>query len=229
MNRIKNYITLLSLLVLSYGCTKTMSSGSKNNLFEKPAQIQLIHASPERAGIKIWVNDSTMQAVGNYYKSNTHYMDIPKGYSKFELKLSKTEVLLFSDYIDILPGAKYSIFASDSQKHFTAFLTKDDQLPVQENMAQLRIVNILSTNESIEVELDDSFLFEDIKFKSTSSYQYFAPGQKNLSIRNSRSSSFIIKNVLVYLDPGVIYTLYVNGFTNQIGTYAPDAILVVNH
>jgi hypothetical protein len=96
-------------------------------------------------------------------------------------------------------------------------------------MAQLRIVNCLSTNECINATSENIYFFNNIKFKHATNYQYFSAGEKKISITNSYNHATIIENALVYLDPGVIYTLYVNGFSNQSGTYSPDAILVVNH
>lgn len=96
-------------------------------------------------------------------------------------------------------------------------------------MAQLRIVNTLSTNESISLESDNTLIFYDIKYKKASSYQYLNPGSKTFTIRNSQTNAALLEHVLTYVDPGVVYTLYVNGFTNRRGTYAPDAILVVNN
>jgi hypothetical protein len=96
-------------------------------------------------------------------------------------------------------------------------------------MAQVRIVNTLSTNEPISLESENILLFYDVKYKKASSYQYVNPGSKTFTIRNTQTNAPLLEHVLTYVDPGVVYTLYVNGFSNRTGTYAPDAILVVNN
>jgi hypothetical protein len=229
MKPLQTLVNVLILALILSSCTKTTIVINKNDVAKKSSYIQLVHASPNVKGITIWLNDSTQQKIGQYYKSNAHYIQIPVGLTKVEIKLSREEKTLFSSYEEILPATKYSIYASDSQKNFSAFITIDEPLPIKENLAQLRIVNCLSTNESIDVELENAVNFSETKFKNASPYQYVEPGSKNLKIRNSTKNTNILQNILIYLDPGVVYTLYVNGFTNQTGTYAPDAILVVNH
>ena len=219
----------LLLFFLFSSCTKTSIVNDQHDLTKKPSYIQLVHASPEVSGITLWLNDSTQQLIGKFYKSNAQYIQTPVGPTKVEIKLSLEDKTLFSTYKEILPGTKYSIYASDSQKNFTAFFTKDEPLPFKKDMAQLRIVNTLSTNESISLESENAIIFYDIKYKKASPYQYFNPGSKTFTIRNSQTNTPLLEHVLTYVDPGVVYTLYVNGFTNRTGTYAPDAILVVNN
>jgi len=219
----------LLLFFLFSSCTKTNVVNDRNDVTKKPSYIQLVHASPEVSGITLWLNDSTQQLIGQFYKSNAQYRQTPVGPTKVELKLSLEVKTLFSTYEEILPGTKYSIYASDSQKNFTAFITKDQPLPFKKDKAQVRIVNSLSTNEPISLESENALLFSDIKYKKASPYQYVNPGSKTFTIRNTQTNAIILENILKYADPGVTYTLYVNGFTNRTGTYAPDAILVVNN
>jgi len=219
----------LLLFFLFSSCTKTTIVNDRNDVTKKPSYIQLVHASPEVSGITLWLNDSTQQLIGKFYKSNAQYIQTPVGPTKVEIKLSLEDKTLFSTYKEMLPGTKYSIYASDSQKNFTAFFTKDEPLPFKKDMAQVRIVNTLSTNEPISLEAENILLFYDVKYKNASSYQYVNPGDKTFTIRNTQTNAPLLAHVLTYLDPGVTYTLYVNGFTNRTGTYAPDAILVVNN
>ena len=230
----KNYLLFpaifFSILLSLNACEKSKTSCYVNYNTQSISQIQLVHAAHNTKGIRIWIDDSTMQQVGNYFKSNTHYMNVTPGNRKVDIKLSKTNEVLSSMQQEILPGKKYSLYALDSQNKFTSLLIPDERLPDDEKRAQLRIVNILSTNEIIKVEMDKMKIFNPLNFKSATAYQYFTPGEKRISIYNDNDKeSKILDNVLIYLDPGVVYTLYINGFANAVGTYGPDAILVVNH
>lgn len=226
MKIIFNYILFICILCF-ISCTKLVTTYPTTN--QNLSQMQLMHASPNVKGIRIWIDDTTEQQVGNYFKSNSHYLNINPGKRKIEVKLYTTDESIFVETKEIKPDAHYSLFASDSQGNFDAFIIEDNHLPIKKDMAQLRIVNCLSTNECINATSENIYFFNNIKFKHATNYQYFSAGEKKISITNSYNHATIIENALVYLDPGVIYTLYVNGFSNQSGTYSPDAILVVNH
>ncbi|HOZ52344.1 MAG TPA: DUF4397 domain-containing protein [Chitinophagaceae bacterium] len=227
------YILIFILSILLFSCSKSKLQNSNTTNIENStnenSQVQLIHASPGIIGIKMWYDDNMLQEVGNYYKSNSHYLNIPSGKRKLDLKLSKSNDLLFSISRELKPNSKYSYFATDTKGKFTGLLVQDDILPLNPDKAQLRIVNILSNDENIDLNFENGIKITNIKEKSATNYQYFEKGSFNLSITNSIDKSTIIKNVLIYLDPGVVYTLYVNGFTNKTGSMGADAILVVNH
>ena len=235
----KNYLLYPAIILFIFmslnACVKSKTTciDDKMNVdhdtIERFSKIQLIHAAPNTKGIKIWIDDTTTFQVGYYFKSNTAYLDILPGNRKVEIKRSKTVETLYTINQDILPQTKYSIFALDSQNTFTGLLIKDEPLPIDQKKAQLRIVNLLSTNETIITEFDNTNLFNPINFKSASPYEYVTPGVRFVSFyKDNNQKSKILEHVLINLDPGAVYTLYINGFTNAIGTYAPDAILVVN-
>lgn len=138
-------------------------------------------------------------------------------------------MLLASYDNQLKPNEYYSLFATcDSLYNFIPLLIQDKPLPNDASKAQLRIVNILSTAESIEVTLSNQRV-EQLNNRQNSPYRYYAPGQLTLSVRNSRNQSVILKNVLLPLDAGRNYTLYINGFSNQTDAFGADAILMVNH
>lgn len=221
---------LLSILIIHFSaCTKQTTCTKAPIPENKPGYVQLIHACPALPGIKLWQGESSLQSVGNYYKSNTHYIPVNSGPVAFSVKRSANNLLLASYENQLTPNKYYSLFATcDSLYNFIPLLIPDNPLPNDDSKAQLRIVNILSTAESIEVSSSDQTL-ELLDARQGSPYKYYHPGQLTLSVKNSRTSSVILKNVLLSLDAGRNYTLYINGFTNQAGAFGADAILMVNH
>lgn len=221
---------LLSILIIHFSaCTKQTTCTKAPIPENKPGYVQLIHACPALPGIKLWQGESSLQSVGNYYKSNTHYIPVNSGPVAFSVKRSANNLLLASYENQLTPNKYYSLFATcDSLYNFIPLLIPDNPLPNDDSKAQLRIVNILSTAESIEVSSSDQTL-ELLDARQGSPYKYYHPGQLTLSVKNSRTSSVILKNVLLSLDAGRNYTLYINGFTKQTGAFGADAILMVNH
>lgn len=221
---------LLSILIIHFSaCTKQTTCTKAPIPENKPGYVQLIHACPALPGIKLWQGESSLQSVGNYYKSNTHYIPVNSGPVAFSVKRSANNLLLASYENQLTPNKYYSLFATcDSLYNFIPLLIPDNPLPNDDSKAQLRIVNILSTAESIDVSSSDQTL-ELLDARQGSPYKYYHPGQLTLSVKNSRTSSVILKNVLLSLDAGRNYTLYINGFTKQTGAFGADAILMVNH
>jgi hypothetical protein len=220
---------LAFLMILFSACTKNTTCSKAPLPENKPGFVQLIHACPALPGIKLWQGESSLQSVGNYYKSNTHYIPVIAGPVAFSVKRSANNLLLASYDNQLMPNEYYSLFATcDSLYNFIPLLIQDKPLPNDDSKAQLRIVNILSTAESIEVTLSDKSV-EQMDARQNSPYRYYSPGQLTLSVKNSRNNSSILKNVLLSLDAGRNYTLYINGFSNQTGAFGADAILMVNH
>ncbi len=221
---------LLSILIIHFSaCTKQTTCTKAPIPENKPGYVQLIHACPALPGIKLWQGESSLQSVGNYYKSNTHYIPVNSGPVAFGVKRSANNLLLASYDNQLIANKYYSLFATcDSLYNFIPLLIPDNPLPNDDSKAQLRIVNILSTAESIEVSSSDQTL-ELLDARQGSPYKYYHPGQHTLTVKNSRTSSVILKNVLLSLDAGRNYTVYINGFTKQTGAFGADAILMVNH
>ena len=221
---------LLSILIIQFSaCTKQTTCSKVPIPENKPGFVQLIHACPNLPGIKLWQGELALQSVGNYYKSNTHYIPVNSGPFALSVKRSANNLLLASYDNQLTPNKYYSLFATcDSLYNFIPLLIQDNPLPNDNSKAQLRIVNILSSAESIEVSSSDQNL-EQLDTRQGSPYKYYNPGQLTLTVKNSQTGSFILKNVLLSLDAGRNYTLYINGFTKQTGAFSADAILMVNH
>jgi hypothetical protein len=228
----KNFvrISLIVCMLTAISCHKKSEVPTQTNNANSNAKIQFVHTAPNTIGLKMWFDNFTLQEVGNYYKSNSHYIDLAPGERRLAIKYAKTDEQLFSTNATIDAGQHYSLYACDSQGKFTGALFTDKALPTNAEKAQLRIVNVLSTTEPIHAFMNDNLIFNNVDFKTATEYKYFTPGEKLVTIQNGgRANEKMLENILVYLDPGVIYTLFINGYTNKVGTYAPDAILVVNH
>jgi hypothetical protein len=192
------------------------------------SKIQVVHAAPGTSGIKLWQNGSTAQDVGRYYKSNTHYFPIQAGYTKLDIKRSSNNIPLTSLSTTLVPGAHYSLFVCDSPSRLTPVLVQDQPLPMREDKAQLRIVNLLSSGESIDLMLNEDAFFKNVVYKGASSYVYVEPGAIKFMLRQSGSMKSLIPNLEYWLDAGSIYTIYVNGFSYLTGAAGTDAILMAN-
>lgn len=226
--RIQTILSLSSML-LFFACQKESKHHSNATLettFE--SKIQFLHASPGTAGIKLWQDQKSLLSVGRYYKGNTYYFPIKAGTSTIELKDSKSDFFLSSLSANFEPGAQYSLIACDSFSRITPFLIKDNPLTVIEDKAQVRIVNVLSSGESIDLTLNENKLFNNISYLSGSDYLYLDAGEFQCQILKSLGSKSLTPKFTYVFDAGKTYTIYVNGFSYLTGASGTDAIVLVN-
>lgn len=226
----RNVLFGFSIICL-LSCTRnTIIIQNSDQIVEDPrsSKIQLIHASPGTAGIKLWQNNTTQQSVGNYYKSFTQYFPIQTGGTQLNIKRSSTNMLLNSFPADIKEGSLYSLFVCDSPSRITPVLLSDKPLPTKFDRAQIRFVNILSSGESLDLLLNQNTLFKKIAYKNASVYAYVGSGVINCSIKINENGKNLISNITYSLDAGKNYTIFVNGFSSLTGASGADAILMTN-
>jgi hypothetical protein len=228
MHPLKNIhlVLLISCLLGFISCSK--NSAHPETVEESDTRIQLIHASPGTAGIKLWQDNTFFQAVGYYYKSNSYYFPLASGPCELAIRHSKTDALLTSVSANLQQGARYSLFVCDSPSRITPVLVMDSPLPVRSDKAQIRLVNILSSGESLNLLLNNENKISALAYKNASNYQYIDPGVISCQILNSSNANALTPSFVYAFDAGKTYTIYVNGFSFLTGAAGTDAIIVVN-
>jgi hypothetical protein len=151
----QKYFTLIACLLLLVSCNKKPATTQESVSLESASSIQFVHAATNTIGLRMWFDDVPVQPVGNYYKSNSHYTPIAVGDRKLDIKFAKSNEQLFTLHTNIKKNQKYSLFACDSVGVFKGLLLTDNPLPNNADMAQLRIVNVLSTNEKINATINN--------------------------------------------------------------------------
>lgn len=227
----RHLLFVLSMICL-LSCTRNtiIIQNSEQNIEEDPrsSKIQLIHASPGTAGIKLWQNNATELSVGRYYKSFTQYFPIKTGSTQFDIKRSSTNMLLNSFPAVIKEGSLYSLFVCDSPSRITPVLIYDNPLPTKSDQAQIRFVNILSSGESLDCVIKQNTVFKGIDYKNASEYIYTSPGVLTASVKISASGKTLLSDILFSLDAGKNYTIFVNGFSSLTGASGADALIMTN-
>jgi hypothetical protein len=226
----RNLLFIFSLISL-LSCTKNTNITQNPKQIEvdsRTSKIQLIHASPGTAGIKLWQNNATELLVGRYYKSFTQYFPIQAGNTQFNLKRSSTNMLLNSFPAVIKEGSLYSLFVCDSPARLTPVLIYDNPLPTKSDQAQIRFVNILSSGESLDCVIKQTTFFKGIDYKNASEYMYTSPGLLTASVKLSASGKTLLPDILFSLDAGKNYTIFVNGFSYLTGASGADALIMTN-
>jgi hypothetical protein len=226
----RNLLFIFSLISL-LSCTKNTNIAQNPKQIEvdsRASKIQLIHASPGTAGIKLWQNNATELLVGRYYKSFTQYFPIQAGNTQFNLKRSSTNMLLNSFPAVIKEGSLYSLFVCDSPARLTPVLIHDNPLPTKSDQAQIRFVNILSSGESLDCVIKQTTFFKGIDYKNASEYMYTSPGLLTASVKLSDSGKTLLSDILFSLDAGKNYTIFVNGFSYLTGASGADALIMTN-
>jgi hypothetical protein len=226
----RSFFVLLWVLFAS-ACTRTTIIIQNPPITKEDTQtprIQLIHASPGTAGIKLWQNNATSFTTGYYYKSFTQYFPIEAGNTQLEIKRSSNKNLLLSFPATINESTLYSLFICDSLSRITPVLISDKPLPKQSDKAQIRFVNILSSGEPLNFVLQQNNLFQDVTYKNASDYVYVDPGVVQCAVTYANSGNSLISNITYALDAGKNYTVFVNGFSFLTGPSGADALIMTN-
>ena len=225
------YILFVFSIICLLSCTRNttvIQNPEQGESDARTSKIQLIHAAPGTAGIKLWQNNATELSVGRYYKSFTQYFPIQSGSTQFDLKRSSTNMLLNSFPAVIKEGSLYSLFICDSPSRLTPVLIYDNPLPTKSDLAQIRFVNILSSGESLDCVIKQNTLFKGIDYKNASEYMYTSPGVVTATVKISASGKTLLSDIIYSLDAGKNYTIFVNGFSSLTGASGPDALIMTN-
>ena len=214
------YILFVFSIICLLSCTRNtivIQNPEQGESDARTSKIQLIHAAPGTAGIKLWQNNATELSVGRYYKSFTQYFPIQSGSTQFDLKRSSTNMLLNSFPAVIKEGSLYSLFICDSPSRLTPVLIYDNPLPTKSDLAQIIQIATHVSKEPF------AMYFSSIK-KDT--LLISAEGEYNLS--EPILPRYLARKAVNLLKKGELKTSEGNHHTMLYGEFAVEIVNWIN-
>lgn len=253
-NKIFSIVTLATLTFLVASC------GDETNSFQSitpvsGARIKFVHASPDIAGIDIYVNDKKFSGVntsppaapalltyGNSFPSTAEYATLPAGKAKIGVVVPSLNVTAIATDLTVEEGKYYSVFATGIAPNY-APLVLEDKLPVPAGKTIfVRVVNLIPNSTTAEFTVNGQTIATGVAFKNTDNAFYSVP--IDAFSAGTISVPFIVKvlggiapviNTTVsqtLVIPGKVYTVFARGVVTTDATnptkYAPSTIISVN-
>jgi hypothetical protein len=182
----------------------------------QPAQIRILHASPNTPAADIYVNGQRI--VQNItFKQHSNYISLPQGQYRIDVYPTSTQSApLFSAIVPAMGGYIYTIAAAgDIAKLQLLSFVDSTYLPY--GKAKLRFIHLSPDAPAVDLVMKDSdILFANVPFKQATEFLEVSSGSAELEVHVTG-----MKNVILSLPDDVkveankIYNIYAIGFTNK--------------
>jgi hypothetical protein len=182
----------------------------------QPAQIRILHASPNTPAADIYVNGQRI--VQNItFKQHSNYIPLPQGQYRIDVYPTSTQSApLFSAIVPAMGGYIYTIAAAgDIAKLQLLSFVDSTYLPY--GKAKLRFIHLSPDAPAVDLVMKDSdILFANVPFKQATEFLEVSSGSAELEVHVTG-----MKNVILSLPDDVkveankIYNIYAIGFTNK--------------
>jgi hypothetical protein len=197
--------------------------------------VNVINATTDT--INFYVNGTRQNDLSNIYPSGAiGYLNIATGSQTYQVKKSRTGILLFDLPYKLDTSTYYSIFVAGETAD-KAFLTVDSlsaagaklDSDATSTTCMIRFVNAAPTVGSLNVNVGkgDTVNLTNCAFKYAGSFTQIKQGQKEVKIYLAGSSIPKIDTTLT-LTAGSIYTLFTQGKTTGTGTGVFSVSLIIN-
>jgi hypothetical protein len=222
----------LSLGVLMLGVTGCSDSDNPVASNPAPAQVLIVHASPDAPGVDIFVDNGQPAAVSNLqFLSNTGYVPVPAGVRNVRVKLNATTDTVINANLTLVSGTYYSVFAVDSASKVTALVLEDDLTAPAAGKAHLRFVHLSPNAPNVDIALTGGGVIGglgNVPFKEARGFLPLGAGTYDLEVRVAGTSNVALPLPGITLEAGKIYTVYAKGFLGGANAQALGAAIIVN-
>jgi len=121
---------LSALALVAVAVVTTACSDDDNNPVAQtpaPAQVLVVHASPNAPAVDIVVDNSTPAAVsGLAFPANTGYVGLGAGTRNVKVNVANTATTVINADLTLQAGKNYSVFAIDSVSSIEPLVLEDD-------------------------------------------------------------------------------------------------------
>lgn len=181
----------------------------------QPAQIRILHASPNTPAVDIYVNGQRI--VQNItFKQHSNYVSLPQGQYRIDVYPTSTQSApLFSAIVPAMGGYIYTIAAAgDIAKLQLLSFADGTYLPY--GKAKIRFTHLSPDAPAIDLAMKDSdILFANVPFKQATEFLEVSPGGADLDVHVAGMKNVILSLSDVKVEANKIYNIYAIGFTNK--------------
>lgn len=200
-------------------------SGSHVVPNEQPANVRILHASPDASNVDVYIN-GTRILKDFPYKKVTDYLPLPQGTYQIDIYPAGTQVsTLFSRKIHVENGKLYTV-AAVGMGRSKALVTYEDHPMVPHGEAKLRIVHISPNTTEVDVAVKHGdVIFPNIAYRKATDYLGVTPMNIDLEVRLAGTNEVVLTIPNVDLKPNNVYSLYIIGLAN--GEPALEAAILI--
>jgi hypothetical protein len=226
---VKNIVTYIKILVLVVLTGISLTSCKKNgDIIVPQALTELNTINANSYAINVYQNGTRLNNLGSIGAGGqSTYFAVAAGTQQYQLKRASPDSpdYLMDFPLSLDPNKKYSLFVAGETADRKVVI-EDKRLNSSGTQAMIRFVNTLPGTDNLDVTIG-STSYTNTVFKSDSPYSYINPGDHNLKIYRTGSTTPVIDQN-INLSAGTIYTIFTVGTLTGTGANKLTAKMILN-
>jgi hypothetical protein len=182
-----------------------------------PANVRVVHASPDAPAVDILVNDTIRVFADVAFGEATDYASVPA--NVYNVKVVPAGAPPSSAVIDgdlnLFFNTDYTVVAVDSVSNITPLVLVDSNEPAPFQSSRLRFVHASLDAPAVDIKIiDGPFLFQNVEFKGVGDYVTVPSGIYSLEVRVAGTDTVALEIPGVYFERGTTYTAFATGLVS---------------
>ncbi|PLR77254.1 hypothetical protein CU633_11975 [Bacillus sp. V3-13] len=191
------------------------TAGTPGNSMMQPAQVRVLHASPNGPDVDIYVNGNPI--LKNFsYKRGSDYVSLPPGRYQVDIYPSGNMVsTVLSKKVTIESGNYYTLAAAGPVEKLRLFVFADKP-GVPENETKMRFIHLSSDAPAVDIAVKNGdVIFPNVSYKQETSYLGLSAMTVDLEARVAGTDQTALPLPGLTFKANEIYTIAVVGFANE--------------
>jgi len=203
-------------------CNKDSSSSSTT------ASIAVVAGSPDMPPTDLYLNGDLFGS-NLVYGSYVSYVTISGGTVKVGLDYTGTTTHLTGDTVSLGANKAYSLFSADLVAKHDHLLVTDTVVAPPSGKATIRLVNMSPNALGVDLVIGGQVIASNRSYKQVSSFKAI-PTSDNDTLKIVQTGTTNVLGVVsaVTVQSGVVYTIWLGGFANNLNGYGLNAYLMRN-
>ncbi|PLR81047.1 hypothetical protein CVD25_06780 [Bacillus canaveralius] len=191
------------------------TAGAPDNSMMRPAQVRVLHASPNGPDVDIYVNGNPI--LKNFsYKRGSNYVSLPPGRHQVDIYPAGDMVsTVLSKRVTIASGQYYTLAAAGPIEKLRLFVF-EDKPGVPENETKMRFIHLSSDAPAIDIAVKNGdVIFPNVSYKQETSYLGLSAMRVDLEARVAGTDKTALPLSGLTLKANETYTIAMVGFLND--------------
>jgi hypothetical protein len=211
------------MAVLTSSCNKGSSTAGTSTL-------AVVLGSPDASPADLYIDGSIISTTPLVYGSYfPYYGDIASGSTRVRLDYTGTSTQLTKDTVNLASNKTYTLFLTDSIAKRDYLLVTDTIVAPPTNKASIRLVNMSRNAQGVDLVIGGQVIVSNKSYKQVSSFKTITVSDNDtLKIVQTGTNNVLGVVNAVTIQSGIVYTIWLSGFANNISSYGLQANLIRN-